>query len=75
MDKELRAEDLFVTKQNTVNNSEYIATVKLSSCGRLGLPAVLHVKDYSFADTVLLAKISSQNESKIILSVLKKRCI
>lgn len=76
MEKELRADDLFVKKpiktaEEMIAGAEYIATVKLSSGGKLGLPAVLHVKDYSFADTMLFAKAVNDNESKIILSILK----
>ena len=70
MEKEIRAEDLFAVDK-VLENAEYTATVKLSSCGRLGLPPVLHLKDYSFEDTTLLAKANQENESKIILAVLK----
>lgn len=69
MEKELKLDDLVVKK--TIDDAEYTAIVKLSSCGKLGLPAILHVKDYSFEDTVLLAKATDQNESKIILSIIK----
>lgn len=69
MEKELKLNDLVV--KDVLNNSEYTAVVKLSSCGKLGLPPVLHVKDYSFEDTVLYAKATDQNESKIILSIIK----
>lgn len=72
MEKELRAEDLFVkeSKNLQVVDPEYEVVVKLSSLGKLGLPAVLHVKDYSFDDTVLFAKATENNESATILKLI-----
>jgi len=71
-ERELRAEDLFSKKkENMIIDPEYEVIVKLSSIGKLGLPAVLHVKDYSFDDTMLFAKANKDNESKIILSLIK----
>ena len=36
--------------------------VKLSSMGKLGLPAVIHVRDYSYSDTLKLASATSTTE-------------
>lgn len=73
MEKELRAEDLFVKEQKNVINvdPEYEVVVKLSSIGKLGLPAVVHVRDYSFDDSLLFAKATQNNENSIILELLK----
>lgn len=75
MEKELRADDLFVKKPVKENarmvDPEYEVVVKLSSVGKLGLPAVLHVKDYSFDDTMLFAKANQNNESSIVLQLIK----
>jgi len=74
MEKELRAEDLFVKKQSAETIQippEYEVVVKLSSVGRLGLPAVLHVRDYTFDDTLVFAKANQRNESSVILNLLK----
>ena len=74
MEKELRAEDLFATVTHEPDlkiNPEYEVEIKLSSCGKLGLPAVLHAKDYSFDDTLLFAKATQQNESAIVLKLIK----
>lgn len=75
MEKELKAEDLFDKKIEIKNEQlvdpEYEVTVKLSSVGKLGLPAVLHVRDYSFDDTLIFAKANSENESAIVLELIK----
>ena len=72
MEKELRAEDLFVKESNKLPmvDPEYEVVVKLSSLGKLGLPAVVHVKDYSFDDTMLFAKANQNNESAIVLKLI-----
>lgn len=70
MERELKAEDLFVKNKPEVA-AEYEVVVKLSSVGRLGLPAVLHVRDYTFDDTMLFAKANSSNETTIVLELLK----
>ena len=74
MEKELRAEDLFVKDKPVQTNEvapEYEVIVKLSSVGKLGLPAVIHVRDYTFDDTLLFAKANEMNETAVILELLK----
>ena len=65
-EKDLRAEDIFAS----VVPSEYVP-VKLSSVGKLGLPATVHVRDYSFEDSMIFARATDANENQIVLNILK----
>lgn len=55
---------------DTKTNSNTIP-VKLSSVGKLGLPAVIHVKDYSYSDAIKMASANTDAEMvTVLLSVL-----
>ena len=63
---ELRPEDLMVRKSKepvteTAVGGKYVP-VKLSSVGKLGFPAVIHVRDYSYSDALTLASASTTVE-------------
>lgn len=45
--------------------------VTLASEGRLGFPAMVHVRDYSFSDAVQLAQMSEDDPYQVLLPVLK----
>ena len=56
--EELTASDLIAARKKTVEPEEVggvYKPVKLSSVGKLGLPAVIHVRDYSYSDALKLA--------------------
>lgn len=62
----LRPEDLIsMRKKESAEKSplggKYVP-VKLSSMGKLGLPPVIHVRDYSYSDTLKLATATSTTE-------------
>ena len=61
----LRPEDLIAMRKKgsaeLESETKYVA-VKLSSVGRLGLPAVVHVRDYSYSDALMLATASTNVE-------------
>lgn len=65
-EKDLRAEDIFASAVP----SEYVP-VKLSSVGKLGLPETVHVRDYSFEDSMIFARATDANENQIVLNILK----
>ena len=61
----LRPEDLIAMRKKgpaeLESETKYVA-VKLSSVGKLGLPAVVHVRDYSYSDALMLATASTNVE-------------
>lgn len=64
----LRPEDLIVRREELNRaskeaplNGKYIS-IKLSSGGRLGLPSVIHVRDYSYTDALKLASAGNSIE-------------
>lgn len=64
--EDLRPEDLIAIRKATeqeppVVGAKYVP-VKLSSMGKLGLPAVIHVRDYSYSDALKLASASTTTE-------------
>ena len=63
--EDLRPEDLIAMRKKTVKEApmgaKYVP-VKLSSMGKLGLPAVIHVRDYSYSDALRLATASTNVE-------------
>ena len=61
---DLRPEDLIAMRKKPTEESsvaKYVP-VKLSSMGKLGLPAVIHVKDYSYLDAFKLASANTTLE-------------
>lgn len=71
--EDLTMEDLIPRKKTsapTEASTKYVA-VKLSSMGKLGLPPIVHVRDYSYSDALKLATASSGTEIiKAIVEVL-----
>lgn len=71
--EDLTMEDLIPRKKTTApteTSTKYVA-VKLSSMGKLGLPEMVHVRDYSYSDALKLATASSGTEIiKAIVEVL-----
>lgn len=71
----LTAEDLIVRRkkaqaEETVTGGKYVP-IKLSSIGKLGLPALIHVRDYSYTDALKLASASTATEMiKAIVDVI-----
>ena len=63
--EEMTMEDLIPKKKiptaSEKESSKYIS-VKLSSLGRLGLPAIVHVRDYTYSDALKLANASTEVE-------------
>ena len=63
--EELRPEDLIAMRKNATKEEvlgEKYVPVKLSSMGKLGLPAVVHVRDYSYSDALKLASATTTTE-------------
>lgn len=61
----LRPEDLISMRKNAPKEEvlgEKYVSVKLSSMGKLGLPAVVHVRDYSYSDALKLASATTTTE-------------
>lgn len=48
--------------------SEYI-TVKLSSGGKLGFPAIVHARDYTFDEAIKMAEISEENVTDSLVEI------
>ena len=69
--EDLTVNDLIGNRNNIP--AEYVP-VKLSSCGKLGLPSVVHIKDYSFDDAVSLSQMTELNAESIVLNVLNNVC-
>ena len=69
--EDLTVNDLIGNRNNIP--AEYVP-VKLSSCGKLGLPSVLHIKDYSFDDAVSLSQMTELNAESVVLNVLNNVC-
>jgi hypothetical protein len=70
--KELKAKDIFYEKEEEVKPipSDYVP-VKLSSVGRLGMPPILHVRDYTFEEATMLGDLEEGNEIEILIQVLQ----
>lgn len=74
-EKILKAEDLYFTPEEIEKAStervpaEYIP-VKLSSVGKLGVPSIIHVKDYSFDEIISFAEMEDENETEVIIQIL-----
>ena len=79
---DLKAEDLLVRKGvkkdveiiKKVENAPVIPsgyiTVKLSSLGKLGFPAIVHVRDYKFDEALLMAEMNENNTSEVLSQIL-----
>lgn len=78
---ELKASSLYVKKtkdspQKTAAASRVLipagyVQVKLSSMGMLGLPAVIHVRDYTFEEALRFSSITEQNQAEVLISIVK----
>ena len=82
-EKDLNAKDIFFKKEDSKNEMEiadnaekatsgppeYI-TVKLSSLGKLGFPAIVHVRDYTFEEAIKMAEISEDNVTEVLIDIL-----
>ncbi len=68
--EELKANDIFYKEEPTGVSAGYIP-VKLSSVGKLGVPAILHVRDYTFEEAMKLSEITEETELQTICEVLK----
>ena len=78
--EELRPEDLIAMRKSSpkeeVLGGKYVP-VKLSSLGKLGFPAVVHVRDYSYSDALKLASATTTTEvvkaiTEVIASVVQE---
>lgn len=78
--EELRPEDLIAMRKSSpkeeVLGGKYVS-VKLSSMGKLGFPAVVHVRDYSYSDALKLASATTTTEvvkaiTEVIASVVQE---
>lgn len=82
-EKELKAEDLFVRKENLQKETEIAnkvekavtipsdyLTIKLSSLGKLGFPAIVHVRDYTFEEAIKMAELSEENVTEVLIDIL-----
>lgn len=65
---ELRPEDLVSSSANG-SGAGYVP-LKLASSGKLGLPAVVYVRDYSYSDALKLASMNNDNASEVVFEVL-----
>lgn len=79
--EELRPEDLIAMRKSSSTEEllggKYVP-VKLSSLGKLGLPAVVHVRDYSYSDALKLASATTTTEvikaiTEVIASVTQEK--
>lgn len=84
MEKELTAKDLRVVEDKKVVSEKVIADkaenaksvpsgyikVKLSSLGKLGLPEVVHVRDYRFEEALMLAEMTDDNYVEVLIQVM-----
>lgn len=77
----LKAEDLLV--RNKTKDQEIVKKVeeapsipanyipvKLSSVGKLGFPAVVHVRDYQFEEALQMAEFTTENITEVIIEIL-----
>lgn len=73
-EKELEAKDMFFSPEElkqaeTLVPAGYIP-VSLSSVGCLGLPSIIHVRDYSFDEALAFSDIDEENETEVIIQIL-----
>lgn len=72
--EELTANDLIVQRKTPVKEESTLANyvpIKLSSIGKLGLPPVIHVRDYSYSDALKLATANTSSDlAKAITEVI-----
>lgn len=82
MDNELMAKDLLVRKPVKSDKeiikkiedapsipSGYVA-VKLSSMGKLGFPAIVHVRDYRFDEALMMAEMNDTNTAEVLRQII-----
>jgi hypothetical protein len=75
MEKDLKANDLFFKKEEVKESQTKLVPagyipIKLSSVGKLGIPSILHIRDYSFEEALAIADIDENNETEVIVQVL-----
>lgn len=74
-EKDLNSKDIFFKPEDikkaetTLIPAEYIP-IKLSSVGKLGIPNIIHIRDYSFEEAIALSEISEDNETEVIIQIL-----
>lgn len=74
-EKLLTSKDLYFTEEEIKEAEEILIPsgyiqVKLSSVGKLGVPKIVHVRDYSFEEALKLAEVDEFNETDVIIQVL-----